>query len=331
MATIAIRCKAGFTTGMGHVYRQLHLAKVLRKRGIKIRFFVSDHSPSIDLLKANGFAVEIVGKEEGLPGATEDGFDLVVLDLQDTTREFISALRQRAKKIVSFENLGAGRNFVDLLVDCNLDPKESLTIASGVRPLFGLAYSVLAVEFGDYHRQQRTFPPVLKSLLVTMGGTDPNGLTLKLAEVFRQGRTKMAITFIVGPGFKETEPLKALAEPMPSVHILSNAGNMAELLCNHDAVFCSGGVTLHEALAVGTPAFVINQVPHQQEKTQPIERLKAAIDLGLPEDFDPQKISRILDISKSQLESMSRKGKELVDGKGIVRVADEIQSLITTS
>jgi UDP-2,4-diacetamido-2,4,6-trideoxy-beta-L-altropyranose hydrolase len=328
MAKIAIRCKASFTTGMGHVYRQLHLGKVLREQGMEIQFFVPEYPPAIDLLRKNNFALTVVDKEEGLPKEMEDCFDLMILDIQDTTKEFISSLRHRAKKIVSFENLGEGRSCVDLLIDCNLDPKESLQIKTEVKPLFGLAYSVLAAEFGEYHQHQKTFSPTLESLLVTMGGTDPNNLTIKLAEVFRKWENEISITFVVGPGFKETHTLNARTASMQSVQILSNAGNMAELLFNHDAVFCSGGVTLHESLAVGTPAFVINQVPHQREKTRPIEQLGAAIDLGLPEDFDPKIISGIIDTSKNQLESMSRKGKELVDGRGIYRVADEIQSLI---
>ncbi len=50
--------------------------------------------------------------------------------------------------------------------------------------------------------------------------------------------------------------------------------------------------------------------------------------MGMPEGFDPKIISDTLEISKSKLEGMSRKGKALVDGKGIFRVADAIQSAI---
>lgn len=313
---------------MGHVYRQLHLAKVLRNRGMKIRFFISDHAPSIDLLKSEGFSPHNVDQKEGLPEGSGTDFDLIILDLQDTTKEFIASLRHQVKKIVSFENLGKGRDGVDLLIDCNLEPKESRQVKPGVQSLFGLAYSVLAEEFGEYHEREKTFSPALESLLVTMGGTDPNHLSLKLAEVLRQWPNELSITFVVGPGFKEIETLQALTASMPSVKILRNAGNMAELLFNHDAVFCSGGVTLHESLAVGTPAFVINQVSHQREKSLPLDRLGAAVDLGLPEDFDPNIILETLEVSRTQLESMSRRGKELVDGQGIYRVADAIESML---
>ena len=80
---------------------------------------------------------------------------------------------------------------------------------------------------------------------------------------------------------------------------------------------------------MGTPAFVINQVVPQQEKTRPLEKQGAAIDLGLAKDFDSNKILKIWELTKAQLENMSAKAKELVDGQGIVRVADEVIELVS--
>jgi len=361
MTKIAILCKAGFSTGMGHAYRQVRLGKILRNRGMDIQFYISDHPPSIELLQKEKFLPKIVAKEEDLPGEMDTFRDLVILDIQDTKKEFIKALRKHSRKVMSFENLGEGRNLVDLLVDCNLEPEEAQSVSKGVKTLFGLPYSVLAEEFGQFHQRKKVFSKSLESLLVTMGGTDPNHLTLQLAKYFlqmndpaasgrgiRQGflfksrgkpqgmkptlwesKKKTSITFVAGPGFKETQALIQLASSINCFQVLHQADNMAELLFNHQAVCCSGGVTLHESLAVGTPAFVINQVVPQQEKSRPLEKRGAAIDLGLAKDFDPQKISRIWELTQDQLETMSRKGKELVDGKGIYRVADEISALIS--
>ncbi len=329
MPKIAILSKASFTTGMGHVYRQVRLGKVLRDRGMEIEFFVSDHPPSIELLRKENFFPKIIAKTEDLPEKLNTIFDLIILDIQDTRKEFISALRERSRYVTSFEDLGEGRNFVDLLVDCNLEPEGAQNLKPGVKPLFGLPYSVLAEEFGTYHQQEKVFSPRLESLLVTMGGTDPNNLTLQLAEYLLQSKKKTSITFIAGPGFKETPSLVQLKSSMESCQVLHQPDNMAELLFNHQAVFCSGGVTLHEALSVGTPAFVISQVLAQQEKSRPLDKQGAAVDLGLAKDFDPQKISRIWELTQDQLETMSLKGKQLVDGKGIYRVADEISALIS--
>lgn len=328
MTRIVILCKAGFSTGMGHVVRQVHLGRILRNRGLDIQFFVTDHSPSIKLLRRENFSPNIIDKIEDLPEKINTPYDLALLDIQDTQKEFIHALRERARKVMSFEDLGEGRNFVDLLVDCNLEPEQAQYLKAEVKALFGLPYSVLAEEFSKYHQRKKLFSENLESLLVTMGGTDPNNLTLQLARCFLQSKKKIPITFIAGPGFQETQSLIQLTSSSDSLKILHQPGNMAELLFSHQAVFCSGGVTLHEALAVGTPAFVISQVSAQQEKTRPLEEKGVAVDLGLATGFDPDKILGIWDLKKAQLESMSAKAKQLVDGKGIVRVADEISALI---
>ena len=329
MTKIAILCKAGFLTGMGHVVRQVRLGRVLRSRGMELEFFVTDHPPSIELLRKENFFPKIIAKAEDLPGEMDTTYDLALLDIQDTKKEFISALRERARKVMSFEDLGEGRNFVDLLVDCNLEPEQAQYLKTTVKALFGLPYSVLAEEFRHYHQRKKVFSKSLESLLVTMGGTDPNNLTLQLAQYFLQSQRKTAITFLAGPGFQETPALIQLASSAPSFQVLHEADNMAELLFNHQVVCCAGGVTLHEALAVGTPAFVISQVMAQREKTRPLEKKGAAVDLGLAKDFDPQKISRIWDMTQDRLESMSRKGNKLIDGKGIYRVADEISALLS--
>ena len=91
---------------------------------------------------------------------------------------------------------------------------------------------------------------------------------------------------------------------------------------------CSGGVTLHEAIAVGTPAFVINQAEHQQTKARFVEKSGAAINLGLGNQYDERKLSKALSFSKPELELMSSHAKQLIDGRGLFRVIDAMSKLI---
>ena len=104
---------------------------------------------------------------------------------------------------------------------------------------------------------------------------------------------------------------------------------MAQTLFDHSAVFCAGGVTLHEAMAVGTPAFVINQVSHQVEKADRAEKQGAAMNLGMAESWDKNRLPVILESSPDILKKMSQAGKSLIDGKGLKRVADAIELLST--
>ena len=173
MAKISIFCTASFSQGMGHLVRQSHIAKTLRNRGNEITFFIPSYSPA-----------QIWLDQCGVPHQTSSNLekicvDLIILDAQDTTVAFIKKLRHNKKAVVSFEDLGEGRNHVDLLIDCNLGEEKSAGLS--VQTLFGHNYAVLAEEFEAYHSKSCVFKNAIESVLVTLGGTDPHSLTTTLA------------------------------------------------------------------------------------------------------------------------------------------------------
>ena len=142
---------------------------------------------------------------------------------------------------------------------------------------------------------------------------------------------KISITIVAGPGFKNPSALERLASFSEEVRVLSNITSLADPLFSHNAILCSGGVTLHEALVVGTPAFVLSQVPHQEKKARAVVAMGAAINLGLAENFDAHKLAEIIVMRGERLQAMSKAGKKVIDGRGIDRVADEILRLAAES
>ncbi len=322
MAKIAIFCKASFSHGMGHLVRQSHIAKTLRDRGNEITFFIPDYSPAQLWLDRCDFSHQLSSDAEELsPNFFIE--DLIILDVQNTTAAFIKKLQQNKKAVVSFEDLGEGRNHVDLLIDCNLDEEKS----AGLPALFGHNYAVLAEEFETYHSKPRVFKNPIESVLVTLGGTDPHSLTETLAEKLLQLQPDLSITLLAGPGNENIPTLKNLASKHEKVKLLESTSEMAQTLFSHDIVFCAGGITLHEAMAVGTPAFVINQVKHQEEKADRAEIKGAAINLGIADSWDENRLPEILKTNAKALEKMSLSGKNMIDGKGLKRVADAIESI----
>lgn len=319
MAKIGISCKASFSQGMGHVIRQSHIAKILRDRGHEITFFVPDYPPARHWLDQCGLPHQV--------SIDQETDDLIILDIQDTTADHIQNFRQNNNKVVSFEDLGEGRNHVDLLIDCNLAEEKSAELPSHVQTLFGNKYAVLAPEFEAYHDKEREFKDPIASVLLTFGGTDPHSLTATLAEKLLQIQPNLCMTLLAGPGCENTPALKNLQTQ--NVKLLGSTSEMAKMLFAHDAVFCSGGVTLHEAMAVGTPAFVINQVKHQAVKANHAEKYGAAMNLGMADCWNENRLPEILKSSPETLERMSRAGKSMIDGKGLLRVVEAIEKLFS--
>ena len=325
MAKIGISCKTSFPQGMGHLVRQTHIAKILRNRGAEITFFIPNYPPAQVWLDRCQFPRKTLNDPLALTEKETGPLDLIILDIQDTPSAFIRKIRQNKKPVVSFEDLGEGRNHVDLLIDCNLGEENSVGLP--VQTLFGYPYSVLAPEFETLHSKKREFNGPIESVLITLGGTDPHSLTSLLADKLLQIQPHLSMTLLAGPGCKNIPALKDLENQNETVKLLESTSQMAQTLFDHSAVFCAGGITLHEAMAVGTPAFVINQVSHQVEKADRAEKQGAAMNLGMAESWDKNRLPVILESSPDILKKMSQAGKSLIDGKGLKRVADAIELL----
>ena len=310
---------------MGHLVRQTHIAKILRNRGAEITFFIPNYPPAQVWLDRCQFPRKTLNDPLALTEKETGPLDLIILDIQDTPSAFIRKIRQNKKPVVSFEDLGEGRNHVDLLIDCNLGEENSVGLP--VQTLFGYPYSVLAPEFETLHSKKRELNGSIESVLITLGGTDPHFLTSLLADKLLQIQPNLSMTLLAGPGCKNIPALKDLETQNETVKLLESTSQLAQTLFDHSAVFCAGGVTLHEAMAVGTPAFVINQVSHQVERADHAEKQGAAMNLGMAESWNESRLPEILESRPETLEKMSLAGKNLIDGKGLKRVADAIELL----
>jgi UDP-2,4-diacetamido-2,4,6-trideoxy-beta-L-altropyranose hydrolase len=324
MKKIGIICKTSCSQGIGHLVRQTHIAKALQNRGFEITFFIPDYQPALTQLDQQQLPYEILNDPWNFSKKEATPFDLILLDVQDTTETYIKELQKSKTLIVSFEDLGEGRNHVDLLIDCNLAPEQSAHITT--QTLFGSSYCVLAPEFEMFHSKKRDFNESINSVLITFGGTDPHSLTATLAEKLLHIKPALSMTLLAGPGCKNIAALKDLQNN--KVRLIESTSQMAQVLFDHDAVFCGGGVTLDEAMTVGTPAFVINQATHQEVKTSHAEKQGAAMSLGMAESWDENRLPEILLSSPESLRKMSQRGKSLIGGKGLKRVVNAIDKFM---
>ena len=96
MAKINIFCKASLMHGMGHLIRQIRIAEEIRDHN-DISFYLPDFPAAANIIKQHEFSFSIV--ENFGPAKA----DITILDIQDTTHNFIQELKQQSKKIISFE------------------------------------------------------------------------------------------------------------------------------------------------------------------------------------------------------------------------------------
>ena len=111
------------------------------------------------------------------------------------------------------------------------------------------------------------------------------------------------------------------------VRFVFNPTELVPLIVEADLAICSGGITLAEMAALGTPAVAVTQNYYQHFAASEFHRRGTCIHLGYGKDVTEEKIKntvRRLITSYDLRKEMSHKGRKLVDGKGAIRVVKEI-------
>jgi spore coat polysaccharide biosynthesis predicted glycosyltransferase SpsG len=95
----------------------------------------------------------------------------------------------------------------------------------------------------------------------------------------------------------------------------------------------AGGVTLYEACALGVPAVALAVVPAQRAAIRAFARRGAVLDARSSSpsrnvaDIAAAQVVRLVEEPERRL-ALARRARTLVDGKGAVRVAGRIRSLL---
>lgn len=227
--------------------------------------------------------------------------DLIVNDCLDTSEDDMFVLRSHAP-VVALEDLGPGAQHANLVVN-------ELYPAHARHELCGPDWAVLRPVFTAAPWPHR-FDHERPRLLVTFGGADPSNLTDKLRRV--TGTYWDCDVMIVPP---------------PAGHGMVD---LAGLLVWADLVVCSGGRTVWEAMACGTPALVLCQNPRELTHTH-LSPKWGVLNLGLgrliaDDHLDAQLGTLLAD--RQLLRDLSDRMTGVVDGKGALRIAHRIEGIL---
>jgi UDP-2,4-diacetamido-2,4,6-trideoxy-beta-L-altropyranose hydrolase len=192
----------------------------------------------------------------------------------------------------------------------------------------GPRYMILRREFMDLKvATDKIITDNISNIVITMGGTDPLGLSLKALrscqQVFKSNET---VHIIIGPGFSSELKLSIKAwvrQSSLSIQVHINIEAFAELLCNSDLVITSGGLTRYESAYVGTPCIIISMNEFQSDINN--EFIDANTSWHIPHteqdhiELIADQVSTLAKSQKARL-AMSKAGRLLIDGLGLERI-----------
>ncbi len=329
--------------GMGHIMRSVVLAEELKRGGCQVVFMSREDEATHKLLKEKSIEVHTIS-DESLPlhgdlmkeketikaVLKKIQPDVVVTDSYDITASYLETIKPYCKVLVSIDDLAEIEFCSDIIVNGNLKGEQMRYKTSNpdVKLLLGPRYILLGNQFRELQGKEKSLD-LIENILVTMGGGDVMNLTPKVIRAFSGISHNIAIRVMLGPAFNNLDEIKvAINESKRSFEILRNPKNIAELMFQADLAVSGGGSTLYELAVAGTPSIVLCQARNQLELADALDKYGTVVNLGDGRKVDEEKIKNTLEYlmrAPDVVRMMKERCRELVDGRGVVRVVDVIE------
>lgn len=336
MSGILIRCDGSHALGLGHVSRCLALADELRiSHGRRVTFAMRDPaSAGAAAVWARGYDID-ASPDDGNAEygswlrslARSRGARAVVVDVRNAlSRAALDSCRLDGTLVVTIDDATDRRLASDLAFYPPVPQVEELDW-SGFRGQLhvGWDWVILRREFArDAARDDGDASPST-DILVTMGGSDPEGMTEFAMAALDEVEPPVAIRIVVGPAFIRAEELiDVIARSHHSVQVSCAPAEMAPLMRANRLAVCSFGVSAYELAACGVPAVHVCLTPDHARSSSAFEREAIARTAGVWGRLTRQQIAAaVMELlgSAEKRRAMSTRARELVDGRGAIRVA----------
>jgi len=338
--TAVIRCDASAEIGLGHIIRCLALAEVLRdEQSFGITFVTAASDVASRFIAEHRHShVTLDSAQEPWPQLeahlVETKPDLLVLDVRDgVPRDVVAGIRQRTNILtVSIDDPEDKRLACDLLFYPPVPQVERMewTELHGER-LAGWDWVLLRRQFHAAHAkkvQSNATHGEKLNLLVTMGGSDPAGMTLKAARALKNVSSDFHVIFVLGAAFcHEPAFQEELATANYSYEIQRTVTAMGELMLRADAALACFSVTAYELATVGVPSIFLALSEDHEESASAFVKAGIGQSLGLHHEVSEQQITQAVTeilMDTSRRLSMTELALSMTDGLGARRISEKI-------
>jgi UDP-2,4-diacetamido-2,4,6-trideoxy-beta-L-altropyranose hydrolase len=339
---LVFRVDASTQIGTGHVMRCLALAQAWQDAGGQPIFVMTTKAQALkSRLRSEGMevinlSVQMGSAEDAKETATlaqHLGATWVVVDGYHFGAEYQQIIKNFGLNLLFFDDYGhAAHYYADIVLNQNISASESLYANREpyTQLLLGTRYALLRREFWQWRQWRREMPTQARKILVTLGGSDPDNVTLKVLQSLQLLEVHgIEAVVVVGGSNPHYEQLQLATEVSHvPIRLERNAANMPELMAWAEVAISAGGSTTWELAFMGLPSLIIVLADNQQAIAEKLSDREYMVHLGWHKDVAVTEIARAIApllLTSGTRTEMSGSSQELVDGEGTARVLMHLQ------
>lgn len=317
--------------------RCLALAEALRPRASNIHFVCRDLPGELrGLIEDTGFRCSMLPAEDPALDQSSDArqtaelnvnADWLIVDHYGIDHHWQRAMRPACHRLMVIDDLANRTHDCDILLDQTLGRQagEYRPLTPGdCRILAGTNYALLRPEFAASRPaalERRQASAGVRHVVVSMGGFDPENVTLDVLEVLAgtDYSEQLAVTAVCpAQPPADAASVDALAGNFEKLEIRQHVSNMAELMAASDLAVGAGGTTSWERCCLGLPALIRIMADNQREVARRLETA-GAIRVWQSRSELRERLDEYVS-DPPLLQSASEAAARVCDGKGLDRV-----------
>lgn len=252
----------------------------------------------------------------------------LILDVRDELPgQVVNELRQQGIVTVVLDDPSERRLYADLAFYPPVPQVQRLDWSGFCGQVYiGWEWVVLRPEIAHYlprpHSPSHRPHPLV---LVTMGGSDPCGLTLLAARGLDLLTEEFETVLALGPAFKQREALETLLSRARRKMAVQWPGDkLFDLMEQADLAIVSFGVTAYELAALGVPAIYLCLTKDHAESAKALVEAGFGQSLGLFSQVSENALAEAVReflTAKAAGKTTTTAARRLIDGRGAERVA----------
>lgn len=322
---IAIRADGNSEIGFGHLVRTQALARQLKKRGARVIFLTKNPE------NVQGYLLEYISPQLG---STEEDqvvekilkkcqAEMLIIDSYAYDQERLDRMAGLGLISVYIDDMNRHPFNVDFVVNGNLYAPR-IDYQGSSRFLLGSEYLMMREEFSQI--ALRKVKQGVEDVLISFGAADMENLTPWILKILFNYHKFFELNWhvVIGPVFRNLSEIEPLVRNKENVFLHYNP-DIKNLIRNCDISINAAGSTTYELAACGVPALLIVAAYNQLRLASEADKRGFAINMGWRSELHKEYLFATLDRVIEDFavrQAMAARGQDLIDEKGVERLAD---------